>query len=243
MPSDRFYADNALEPGSSLVLGEGEARHLVQVMRGRVGERVTLVNGRGVLAEACLCSLKKQQCTLEILSVATESPPAFQVILGIGLTRANRLDYVLEKGTELGATAFWLFSAEKGERQELSPQQLERLKLMTIAAMKQCGRLYLPEVVWKPPLKKWEALAYPCLYGDPDSSRPWLLKQLEVEPVEGGLIFCVGPEAGFSTGEKEALSTLGAEGVRLHRNILRADTAPLVALSLIDTIRTPRESN
>ncbi len=98
--------------------------------------------------------------------------------------------------------------------------------------MKQCGRLDLPKIVLYPPLSQWKTL---------DKSIP-LSSVISIQRLHilhpyikknSSLYFFVGPESGFSDVEKKIFSNLGVVGVRLHPNILRTDTASLVALSII----------
>ena len=220
MPHNRFFVEIPLSEGESVDLKD-EARHL-KVMRLSEGETLELVNGQNVLATATLIS--KHTARIDTIHL---SPPPSPLILCQGLPKLNRLDTIVEKGTELGMTELWLFPGERSEKRGV---KLERLEQIVIASMKQCGRLDLPKIVLKDPLTAWETLPYPAYFGDIDPEAPPLLSILEKK---GGICFCVGPEAGFSAKEEVHLKELGARGVRLHGNILRTDTASLVALSLI----------
>lgn len=220
MPSERFYVEGSLEGGVSI---EGtEFHHLAHVMRVRVGEEIELVNGRGCLARGKVSSIDKHQAVVDILSLHSESLRELSYILAVPLMRPAKMELVLEKGTELGADAFWLYRAHHSEKEEISENQWERLRLISISAMKQCGRLDLPhlrhflrfEEIFEEPL--------PYFFGD---TRPGAQK---ISPQERG-IFITGPERGFSEKELKILEER-ALGVTLHKNILRAETAPLVAL-------------
>src|SRR5207248_2602313 len=133
-----------------------ELHHLVNVMRTRLGEKIEVVNGQGQLAEAILQSIEKKSASLRIESVETSSPFSQRLILAQGMPKQNRLEFIIEKGTELGMTEIWLFPASRSEKKDFSVNQLERLNILTIAAMKQCGRLFLPKIVIMPPLKQWK---------------------------------------------------------------------------------------
>lgn len=234
MPNNRFYIDAPLATGQIVTLSSTEGHHLAQVMRARVGSEVDLINGRNSLATARIESLgRRGECDLLILAVNTQPTNAFPLIIAQAIPRINRLDTILEKGTELGMHALWLFPGERSERTELSEQQKLRTQTVTIAAMKQCGRLDLPEIQWKDPLKDWSALRLPAFFGSlHNAAAPFGVAWANAQP-KSGAIFFVGPEAGFSPAEEAKLTQLGAIGVNLHSNILRTDTAPLAALTLM----------
>lgn len=219
MPAERFYFNGELR--GVLTLDGTEFHHLAHVMKIRPGEQVELVNGRGALAIVEVASVEKREATLKILSVSTTplSPPSR--ILAIPLIRPSKLEFIIEKCTELGADAFWLYPADKDA---LSPHQFERLSHIAISAMKQCGRLDLPEIKVLSCFEEIFNAPYTYLFGD---TRP------EAKPLkaEEKTVFITGPEGGFSDKELTALDAK-AQGVRLHKNILRAETAPIAAICI-----------
>ncbi len=231
MPVDRFFIPLPLQSDQSVSLENSEFHHLVHVMRFEVGSQVELVNGKGALALALIKKIEKKQAHLLIESVTQEPKPLREVILAQALPRINRLDFIIEKGTELGATQFWLFPGYHSERKFLTEHQLERLQNLAIAAMKQCGRLYLPLIEMKPPLEQWKKNNLSCYFGDLRKGAEPFIKVFK--GTEKALFF-IGPETGFSEKEIDHLLRLGAMGVKLHPNILRTDTAALVALSLMN---------
>ncbi|HSX11173.1 MAG TPA: RsmE family RNA methyltransferase [Chlamydiales bacterium] len=222
MPAERFYIDAPLTDTLSL---EGtEFHHLAHVMRARVGDSIELVNGRGALATAEVTALSRHSATLSILSATTTPTPSERLLLAIPLMRPSKLELIIEKCTELGADTFWLYPAHHSDKDDLSPNQLERLTHIAISAMKQCGRLDLPPIL----LKRFDDLFQTdatCLFGD---TRPTAHKI----PHPPKALFITGPEKGFSPQELKLLDQK-ATGVQLHRNILRAETAPIVALCLL----------
>ena len=233
MPHHRYYLDKTFQKNDSVILVEDEFHHLSHVLRARSGDLVELVNGRGQLAQANLIEIKKHEATLHLVQVTEEMRCKTPLILAQALTRMNHLEWVIEKGTELGATAFWLFPGILSEKDQLSPTQLTRLSHLAIAAMKQCGRLDLPSIELKPPLLKWAPQTGTLLFGDLREQTPYLW-ELSLTPLSPPMILVIGPESGFDDREVEFLhNSLKANGMRLHPNILRTETAALVALSLI----------
>ncbi len=232
---ERFFTSESLAANGEISLDGQEFHHLVHVMRASINDQVELVNGRGTLATATIVHLDKKKAVLRVDSVIQEAHPKSQVVIAQAIPRLNRLDFILEKGTELGMTQLWLFPGEKGERHKLTEHQIERMRSVTIAAMKQCGRLYLPEIHLKSALKDWKELGLEAFFGDPRSTIPFS-SVLSSKP-ESDLLFFIGPESGFSENETVILERLKAKGVKLHDNVLRTDTASLVALSVISSCR------
>jgi len=229
MPAERYYLSEKFGVGEELFLVEDEFQHLTRVMRAKESEEIELVNGAGGLASAIIERLEKKRAVLKIEKVSTESPSSKKIILAQAIPRINRLDFIVEKGTELGMSELWLFPGKLSERKDLSEHQLNRLKAVTIASMKQCGRLFLPNILLKKPLDKWESLPSPAFFGDLNPQAPLL----QSTKIPDQVIFFIGPESGFTDDEEKKLQTLGAQGVKLHPNILRTDTAALVALALL----------
>src|SRR5258708_13297326 len=97
-------------------------------------------------------TLDKKQASLRIDSVLQDKESVKQIILAQGLPRMNHLEWIVEKGTELGVSAFWLFPGLLSEKVALSDNQHTRLQHLILAATNQCGRLTLPELVLNPPL-------------------------------------------------------------------------------------------
>lgn len=225
MPADRFFVAAPLK--NNLILEGEEFHHLAKVMRVRLGETIEVVNGQGELAEAELISLDKKNCELKILSHKKVPPPDQTLILALALTRPASLEWTLEKATELGATEFWLFPGERSEKKDLTKSQIHRLDTILINALKQCGRLYLPKIILKPPLQEWQAPASSLYFGDVSPQSP-LLKG----PFDKTVMFFIGPEKGFSPAENLLLrEKFKAHPISLHENILRAETAAITVLS------------
>jgi len=224
--NNRFYINDSFDEAPTI--DGSEFHHLVHVMRAQIGDEIELVNGHGVIAYARIESIKKKSASLRILRRENKPKPSPSLISAIAILRMEKLDWAIEKATELGVDAITLFPAEHSEKKQLSENQVERLRNISIAAMKQCGRLYLPAIAILSSLERVLELDAMALFGDTDPKAP----MLEAIPDSSPILFITGPEKGFSTNEDELLKQR-AKGVRLHMNILRAETAPIVALSLL----------
>lgn len=233
MPENRFYFGNPLAEQDLVPLEGNEFHHLIHVMRGKVNDEIEVVNGLGELAHARVAEIGKKQAILHIQKVIHQPLPKFQLILAQAMPRLNRLDFIIEKGTELGMTKLFLFPGIHSERKKMTDDQLQRMRQVAIAAMKQCGRLDLPSIEMKLPLKEYkEPFDIDAYYGDISPTAPLLMSEWQKSPPKEGAMIFIGPETGFSDEEIEILNKLGAKGVKLHPNILRTDTAALAALAL-----------
>lgn len=232
MPLERYYLPQSLADATECILTEAEHHHLAHVTRIREGQTVEIINGRGELAQACVEKIGRRETLLTLQKTTYTPPPLERILLLQALPKPNRLSTIVEKTTELGVTEIWLFPGDRSDKKPFT-SQLAHAEQVAIAAMKQCGRLYLPLMKAAPPLQE---MSLPCTtyYGEVDPQAPSFLKSMEGS---GDIAICIGPEGGFSTKETERLKQLGAIGVCLHPNILRTDTAPIAALALISAIR------
>lgn len=237
MPHNRYFVPHPLISSEPLAIEGTEAHHLLQVMRARIGDEIEVIDGQGTLALCHLVQIEKKRAIATIHTLSTEPPAKRPITLALALSRPAHLEWAIEKSTELGVSSLWLFPGALSEKKELSPSQQERLSHLCIAAAKQSGRLYLPSITYKPSIAKWdlssECSAYRTFICDPDPKAPYLF-EVDLSASNAPLLLFIGPEKGLSAQEKERLSQQSnATPVRLHPNILRAETAPLVALSLL----------
>ncbi len=225
---ERFYLEGPLTQALSATLKDTEHLHLSKVLRVREGEEIELVNGKGFLGRAKVTHIAKDQTSLEITSVEFSPPAPSQIILGLPFMRPSKLEWVLEKGTEIGADAFFLYPSDNSTQDSFSSHQIERFRNITISALKQCERLHLPHLEILPHLDSLLAKEADIFFGDTEKNAPLLAGDSFKK-----ILFITGPESGFSKGEAQQLKGR-ATGVRINQNILRAETAPIVALSLLN---------
>ena len=220
--SDRFFLDAPFFQDDHQFLEGPEFHHLTHVMRISVGDTVELVNGKNQLATARVESMTKKVAELLLLSV-TEEPQKPPLILGAALFRFSRLEWLIEKAVELNATEIRLFPATRSEKKSVTKTQLERFEQIVLSAMKQCKRLDLPQISFYPSLQELP-LEGSALFGD-------LREGAEPMPKTASpLMLLIGPEGGFTPQEILFLESKGAKGISLHKNVLRAETAGVVAL-------------
>lgn len=234
MPAERYYLNQILDAPMRCELKGAEFHHLAHVMRTQINDTVELINGKGVLAHAAVETIEKEKAVLRIISTQQEKKRC-QLTLAQAIPKPNRLDFIIEKGTELGVDSFFFFPGKLSQKKELFPSQLDRMRYLAISALKQCGRLHLPEIEIKPSLEQWHSLpSGPAFFGDTKAEARLLGDALKSSPPSSlPILFFTGPESGFSCEETRLLKILGAKGVKLHENILRTDTASLAAITLI----------
>lgn len=234
MTVERFFIEDDLKEGLLVTLTGEELHHLAHVIRMQVKEQLELVNGKGVLALGYIEKLDKKGAMIRIQKISTKTHPKSSITLALALPRFNRLEYIIEKTSELGVDHFIFFSAQGSEKKELSSNQWQRLHHLSIAALKQCGRLFLPSFSFYPNL---ESLLpeedRQVFFGDTSPQAP-LLTSIELK----SSLFFIGPEKGFSKQEILFLKEKQkAKGISLSRNTLRVDTAAIALVTLASYFR------
>jgi len=133
MPAERFFYEGSLKKNETIALTGEEATHLLKVMRTQPGELVELINGKSQLAFARLQKSDKTSAELLIEKLIEQPQPKEGLILCVAMPKFNRIEWIIEKGTELGVFAFWLFDGELSEKTSLSKQQHLRLNHLAIS--------------------------------------------------------------------------------------------------------------
>ena len=232
MPQNRFFIDAPFEKGKTVTFPPSEKHHLT-VMRCKINDQVELINGRNQLARATILSLTTDSAELEINDIHTAEAPNVTVNLYQAFCHYNRLDTILEKCVELGASGFYLFSSSLSEI-KIPANRDHRLKKVITSAMKQCGRLDLPKLHL---LKKMDAIEKPkglTFFGDIRENSEYLTKAFSKN---NSYNIFIGPEKGFTAKEIQFLeNSFEAKGIHLHPNILRTDTAAICFLSQLQLL-------
>lgn len=227
MPANRFFYPDQLIVGATITLKDSEHHHM-RVMRIEVGEEVEIINGMGTLGLAKVTAMMKDSTQLSLKEVQQNPSSKQQIVLVIPLMRPNKLEWIVEKGTELGASAFHFYAADFSEKMQLSTNQLERLHNLCLSALKQSGSLFIPNLELLPSLQRALIEDGTYYFGDTRETSKSILD------VQCGkrTVLITGPERGFSPAENELLGEK-AQGLMLSKNILRAETAPIVGLSVL----------
>lgn len=222
--------------GGDVVLPEGPARHVARVLRLGEGAPLRLFDGAGREAEAVLVEAGRKRVVARIEAVETgggESPLA--VHLGQAISKGDRMDYAIQKAVELGVAAITPLYTEHGDvrlKGEREAKKLAHWQAVAASACEQCGRAVVPPVHPPAGLAEWlagrgEALR---LVLHPATGAEDVL-QRDAAPASVALL--IGPEGGLAEGEVEAARATGFAPLTLGPRILRTETAPVVALSLL----------
>ena len=234
----RLYCDSPLSPGAEFALPEAAARHAVTVLRLQVGDTLNLFNGEGGEYQASLVAVSKREARVRLTEFhAAERESPLAITLALGISAGERMDYSLQKATELGVTAIQPLATERsvvklaGER---AGKRLQHWQHVVIAACEQCGRNRVPAVAPVQTLFGYLATAdrrLRRLLLSPDAATP--LKQV---PRSAAVVLLVGAEGGLAPSECEAAEASGFEPVSLGPRILRTETAPVAALAVLQSL-------
>ena len=228
----RLFVDAALVATPQFDLPPGPARH-AQVRRVQPGDELRLFNGQGGEWRARVQAMTRQRVSVELFEhsdVDSELPQA--VTLAVGMPANERMDWLIEKATELGAAAVQPLLCERsvlrldGERAE---RKREHWQAQAVAAAEQCGRTRVPVIHGVRRLADW--LQSPSL-----PTARWLLSPRAPQAVQrpksaSALVLLSGPEGGLSDDEEAVARRAGFDAVQLGPRVLRAETAPLAVLA------------
>lgn len=220
-----FVAEGPLPDGTARPEPE-ESHHLVRVLRARRGEAVLAFDGRGGEWEARIRDVERGIVTLALgRATGRRSEAPVSVTLVQALVRSEKLDYVLQKGTEIGVAAFVAVPTERVEAPAPSPQRLARYRRVLVEACKQSGRLVLPSLR----VGAWPPEPAPSIVLDPAGTPIGAV--LSRRSSEAAI--AIGPEGGFTEEEVETLRAQGATAASLGPRVLRTETAGVVAAALV----------
>lgn len=218
-------------------LPPAEAHHALGVLRLRDGEGVELFDGRGGWATGTIQRTGKSAAEVHITgrSVQTERPWP-RVELAFAVPKGKRLDWLLEKATELGAARLCPVTFERSvATPELSEHARTRWMGICLAAAKQCRTAFLPDLAEPVELPAYlrACPAEDCLFGDPDATEG-LGQALAGWSPPRRIALLVGPEGGLTPGETAAAIEASWRPVRLGHYILRTETAAVALLAGVD---------
>ncbi len=231
MRLSRFFIDAPLSLGQH-ELPEAQAHYIGRVLRHAAGDAVQLFDGSGREYRGELVEVGKKTVRVELreqLDGLAESP--LRIHLGQGLSRGERMDWAIQKATELGVTEITPIVSERCEvrlKDERTDKRLAHWRQVAISACEQCGRSVLPTIHAPQTLAEWQAgvqaelklVLHPVAAPLESHARPQTLA------------FLIGPEGGLTDAEVEQAKGAGFQAARLGPRVLRTETAPVVALSV-----------
>lgn len=234
----RFFVEDAVLDAPTLLLPPDAAHHARRVLRLGKGDPVRLHDGRGNAADGRIVALSAAAVEVEVEGWSpTQSEPRLRVTIAQALPKsAEKLEQVLQHGTEIGAAGFIVFGAARSvarlEAGEKRQKRLARWRSIVRSAAEQSGRGVLPPVEWAEDIRVLGEQGAGALLALHESARTPLRAALPA-PIPSRLRLAIGPEGGFTDAEMDTLRQSGAVAVSLGPRILRTETAALAALAQI----------
>ncbi len=240
----RFFVDSLGE--GRIALPASEAHHAARVLRLETGDSVCLLDGRGGSAIGRLVEIKKGHALVEVEQLErTDARGLPRVHLAFAVPKGKRLDWLLEKACELGAASLQavIFSRSVAGGDRLNDSQRERWRGHCIAAAKQAGLRFLPEIHQPTPLAEYltgkvDGEKVLVIFGDAAedaTAMSEVLAEYETAP-PADIRLLVGPEGGFTDAERQQMLASGCRPVRIGRTTLRVETAALALLASVQAI-------
>jgi 16S rRNA (uracil1498-N3)-methyltransferase len=236
LTSERLFVESGLAAGETLELTEPQARYLTTVLRLRPGAEVNVFNGRDGEWLASLAEVKKRGAVLRLERQVRPQEGGPDIEYLFAPLKRSRLDYMVQKATEMGVRRLRPVITERTIAERVNT---ERMRANVIEAAEQCGILRVPEV--DEPVRLQDALT------GWDATRKLIYcdeHEDDADPIEslsriapGPLAVLIGPEGGFSAGERQRLAGKPfVVPVSLGPRIMRADTAAVAVLALTNAI-------
>jgi 16S rRNA (uracil1498-N3)-methyltransferase len=230
----RIHTAQRLDPGASVELEAAPSQHVARALRMPVGGELVLFDGRGGEYTAVIAAVDRRRVTVTIgvhRQIERESP--LPIHLGIAVSRGERMDWVVQKGTELGVSELSPLLTERTEvklGQERAIRKLDHWQRIAVSACEQCGRNRLPRINPPQALAQW-------LHATEARCRYVLHHRAAASPAPGGppgsVALLVGPEGGLTDDEIATAEASGYRAIGLGPRILRTETAPLAALAIL----------
>ena len=230
----RAYVATPPVPGAPAALDAEESHHVARVLRLRAGDPLVVFDGRGGEWEATVDAVGRDGVAVVVGAPRPGDPEAaLAVTIVQAFVRPERMEWVLQKGTEIGVAAFRIVPAERSEAPP-SPARLDRYRRIVLEACKQSGRRRLP------------ALEVAALEAPPEGVDAIVLDPaLDARPLgevlqtsrAGRVWIAVGPEGGFSDEEIAACAARGWVRASLGPRTLRTETAGAIAAAIVLHVR------
>ncbi|WP_343315309.1 16S rRNA (uracil(1498)-N(3))-methyltransferase [Brucella sp. BE17] len=232
----RLFVEDELRAGISLEVPAQGAHYLTHVLRMKGGAEILVFNGSDGEWKARLKPEGKKRVFLEPLEQTRPQPQACDLIYCFAPLKQGRLDYMVQKATEMGAGVLQPVITQHTQVAKLGG---DKIRANAIEAAEQCGVLSIPEcrevVRFDRFIEQWD-LSRNLIFCDEghESDDPLIILQ-SIKP--GPLALLIGPEGGFSESERQTLRNLPfVTAIPLGPRILRADTAAVAAMTLVQAI-------
>lgn len=233
----RFFIEADLAVDTHVELTETVFHHWVKVLRAQVGESATLFNGQGGEYQATLTVVNKKSAMVAIQNFnADNRTPAFSTLLGQVMSKGDRMDYAIQKAVELGVSNIQLLTSERCEmrlKYDRDQKKIDHWQGIAIAACEQCGMNKVPKILPPISLQDWLATELPTtkLVLAPNKEQVNVFEHASTD-----FVLLIGPEGGLSDTEIHDANKVGFINWCIGHRVLRTETAPVVALSILNHI-------
>jgi 16S rRNA (uracil1498-N3)-methyltransferase len=230
----RIYTGQALRGNNRIELEPGPSAHVARALRMREGDKLTLFNGEGGEYPTDIAAIDKKKVVVTTGAYqALELESNLHIHLGIAVSRGDRMDWVVQKATELGVDTLSPLFTERTEVRltgERAAKKIHHWQQIAISACEQCGRNRLPVIQGLQDMSHWLAAT--------QAQRKFVLHH-RADAIGGAgdkpdsIALLVGPEGGLGDNEIAAAEQAGFQSLRLGPRILRTETAPLAAIAIL----------
>jgi 16S rRNA (uracil1498-N3)-methyltransferase len=235
----RFYLSQPLAVGAVLELPTETAHH-VHVLRMEVGDNITLFNGQGGEYTATLVSVERRRATVDIKTFSPrEAELPYALTLAQALPEGAKMDWIIEKAVELGATAIQPLSAQRCVvrlSEERATKKSGHWNGIIVSAAEQCGRNRLPHLAELADFERWVT--------QPNLHRRLLLTPRATQSLSDwarhqpaqSVTLIIGPEGGLTEREEQQACEHGVLPLSIGARVLRTETAGLAALAALNAV-------
>jgi 16S rRNA (uracil1498-N3)-methyltransferase len=236
----RFYCPPPIPRSGSLELPPEAAHHAARVLRLREGDPVQIFDGLGNQSHGVISELGSKRVVISgitAIDIDRESP--LKLLLAQALTSSEKMDWVLQKATELGVAEIQPLATERSVAKlsaERIEKRIEHWQQVAISACEQCGRNTLPQIyapidimLWLQQMREMPVTKY-ILLPEGTASFPTQAKP------QGKAVLLIGAEGGFSQAESDSAILCGFASIRMGPRVLRTETAGVAALAALQTL-------
>ncbi|MFK0572117.1 16S rRNA (uracil(1498)-N(3))-methyltransferase [Endozoicomonas sp.] len=234
MRNPRIYSDQPLQADSSIELSESAANHVGRVLRMKPDEPLILFNGQGGAWQGTVESVSKKAVTVYLDSfIEGDVQSPLTIDLGQTLSRGERMDYAIQKATEAGVTSItplWTERCEVKLNAERLDKRVKHWQQIAISACEQCGRNIVPAIHTPVRVDEWLSTR--------NTDLNFVLHHRTREKLSGyelpkSVSLLIGPEGGLTTQEIAMAEKHRFNPLALGPRVLRTETAPVVAIALM----------
>jgi len=234
MRTPRIYSAQPLASGATLALDEGPSVHLARALRMRADDSLVLFDGHGNEWPANISQVGKKVVTVRLGERRVRSLESqLKIHIGISISRGDRMDWIIQKATELGVSAITPLRSDRSEVKlsgERAGKKLRHWRQIAISACEQCGRNTLPQLDPLTSVADW--------IREIDADKKYVLHHRagaskSASGIPSSVAVLIGPEGGLNDIEIEDSEQAGFSSLALGPRVLRTETAPLAAIAIL----------